>query len=59
MEKVRISKFGVRSPPWCSGEKRGIYVKIIFNAQIIRDSICTQFWARVVEALARCQILVT
>ena len=37
----------MRSPPWCSGEKRGSYVKIIFMAQIIRDPICSQFWARV------------
>jgi len=34
------------------------FVKIIFIAQIIRDPIYTQFWARVVEALARCLILI-
>ena len=56
MEKVRSAKFGVRSLPWRFGGKMMAFARIILERLELRRSISSQFWARVVEALARCPL---
>ena len=54
MEKVRSA-----APALALQRKIVASVMITFKSLTVRCPICSQFWARVIEALARCQILET